>query len=158
MSTRNLDKYEYLTGEDLNYKPSAVDQAKFGYYPLIKFFNKGLAEEEKGEGLLKRLKNIEDKNKEQLKTIKNKAENIEKVVDFAEEPVSPEAIALINEIRSIQKDVDYRKLKITGCNNVTYDFSDYKTFKELFRDIYYRNISIIRQKEDKMNLMQCSKF
>ena len=32
----------------------------------------GLKEEDKKEGLLKRLKNIEDKNKEQLKAIKTK--------------------------------------------------------------------------------------
>ena len=38
--------------------------------------------------------------------------------------------------------MDYRKLKIRNGNNITYDFSDYKTFKELFRDLYYRNITI----------------
>ena len=38
--------------------------------------------------------------------------------------------------------MDYRKLKIRDGNNITYDFSDYKTFKELFRDLYYRNMSI----------------
>ena len=27
---------------------------------------------------------------------------------------------------------------ITGGNNVTYDFSDYKTFKELFEDLYFK--------------------
>ena len=63
MSFGNFDKYEYLTGEDLNYKPSPVRQAKFHYSPLNKFFNKGLEEEDKKERLLKRLKNIEDKNK-----------------------------------------------------------------------------------------------
>ena len=42
----NLDKYEYLTGKDLNYKPSTVDQAKLDYSPLSNFFNKGLEEEE----------------------------------------------------------------------------------------------------------------
>ena len=67
MSSGNLDKYEYLTGEDLNYKASTVDQAKFDNSPLSKFFNKRLKEEDKKEGLLKRLKNIEDKNEEQLK-------------------------------------------------------------------------------------------
>ena len=41
-----------------------------------------------------------------------------------------------------KKDVDYRKLKIRGGNRVDYDFSDYKTFKELFRDLYYKNITI----------------
>ena len=33
----NVDKYEYLTGEDLNYKPSTAEQAKFDYSPLSKF-------------------------------------------------------------------------------------------------------------------------
>ena len=62
LSSNNLDKYEYLTGEDLNYKPSTVEQAKFGYSPLSKFLNKILKEEDKKEGLTKRLKNNEGKN------------------------------------------------------------------------------------------------
>ena len=66
-SSNNLDKYEYLTGEDLGLKPSTVEQAKFEYSPLGKLFNKGLSEEDKKEGLFKRLKNIEDKNEELLK-------------------------------------------------------------------------------------------
>ena len=51
LSSRVLDKYEYLTGEDLDYKPNTVEQAKFDYSPLSKFFNKGLREEDKKEGL-----------------------------------------------------------------------------------------------------------
>ena len=66
LSSGNLDKYKYLSGEDLDCKLSIVEKAKFEYSPLGKFFNKGLNEEDKKEGLLKRLKNIEDKNKEQL--------------------------------------------------------------------------------------------
>ena len=65
-SSNNLDKYEYLTGEDLNLKPSTVEQAKFVYYPLGKIFNKGLSKEDKKEGLLKKLENIKDKNEELL--------------------------------------------------------------------------------------------
>ena len=30
----NLDKCEYLTGEDLTYKPSTVEQAKFDFFFL----------------------------------------------------------------------------------------------------------------------------
>ena len=48
----------------------------------------------------------------------------------------------MEEIRTIQTDVDYKNLQITGGNKVTYDFSDYKTFKELFRDLYYRKMTI----------------
>ena len=70
LSSNNFDKYEYLTDEDLGLKPSTVEQAKFECSPLSKFLNKGLKEEEKEEGPLKILKNIEDKNKKQSKAIK----------------------------------------------------------------------------------------
>ena len=46
-SSNNLDKYEYLTGEDLDLKPSTIEQARFEYSPLGKIFNKGLKEEDK---------------------------------------------------------------------------------------------------------------
>ena len=47
LSSNYLDKYEYLTGEDLGLKPSTVEQAKFEYSLLGKIFNKGLEEEDK---------------------------------------------------------------------------------------------------------------
>ena len=47
LSSNNLNKYEYLTGEDLNLKQSTVEQARFKYSPLVKLFNKGLKEEDK---------------------------------------------------------------------------------------------------------------
>ena len=56
LSSNNLDKYEYLIGEDLGYKPSVVEQARFDYSPLEKVFTKGLDKENKEEGLFKRLK------------------------------------------------------------------------------------------------------
>ena len=61
LSSNNLDKYEYLTGEDLDLKPSTIEQAKFEYSPLGKIFNRGLDEDDKKERLFKRLKNIEGK-------------------------------------------------------------------------------------------------
>ena len=113
LSSNNLDKYEYLTGEDLGLKPSTIEQAKFDYSQSVKIFNKGLEkEEDKKEGFLKRLKNIEDKNEERLKAIKSKAsENIKEVTNFVKEPLSLEAKQLIEEIKAIQKDVDYKKTK-----------------------------------------------
>ena len=71
LSSNNLDRYEYLTGEDLGLKPSTGEQAKFEYFPLTKVFIKGLSEDDKKEGLFKRLKNIEDANEEQLKLLSN---------------------------------------------------------------------------------------
>ena len=71
LSSNNLDKYEYLIGEDLGLKSSTVEQAKFKYSPLGKIFNKRLSEDDKKEGLFKRLTNVEDKNEEQLKLLSN---------------------------------------------------------------------------------------
>ena len=141
-----------MTGEDLGLKPSTIEQAKFEYSPLGKIFNKGLRKDDKKEGILKRLKNIEGKN-EKLLEVKNKAnENIKEVTDFVNQPLSFEAKELIEEIKNIQKDVDYRKLKIIGGNIVDYDFSDYKTFKELFREFYYKKTSIdyVERKQDEI--------
>ena len=59
LSTNNLDKYEYLTGEDLDLKPSTVEKTKSKYSAFGKVFNKGLTEEDKKQGLLKGLKDIE---------------------------------------------------------------------------------------------------
>ena len=70
-SSDDLPKYEFLTKKDLGYKPDAFEQAKFEYSPLRKVFTDGLDKSEKNEGLLKRLKNIEDKSNNQLLAIKN---------------------------------------------------------------------------------------
>ena len=73
LSSNNLDKYEYLTGEDLHLKPSSIEQAKFEHSSLGKI-NKGLSRDDKKDGLFKRLENIKDKNKEQLQAVKDQGE------------------------------------------------------------------------------------
>ena len=61
LSSVDLGTYEYLTGKDLQYKPDPLQKAKFEYFPLGQVFNKELEKDEKQEGLLKRIKNLEDK-------------------------------------------------------------------------------------------------
>ena len=153
LSSNNLDKYELLTGEDLDLRPNTVEQAKFEYSPYGRIFNKGLSEEDKKEGLFKRLKNIEDKSEKLLEVKNNTIGNIKEVTDFVDQPLSFEAKELIEEIKAIQKDVDYRKLKIKGGNNVDYDFSDFKTFKKLFRDLYLKETTIdnVEKKQDEFS-------
>ena len=76
-------------------------------------------------------------------------ENIKEVTDFVDEPLSLEAKKLIEELRVIQKDVDYRKLKLRGGSNADHDFSDYKTFKELFKGLNYKKITIDEAEREK---------
>ena len=70
-SIGDLPKYKCLTKKDLKYKPDVFEQAKFEYSPLGKVFTDGLDKSDRNEGLLKRLKNIEDRNNYQLLAIKN---------------------------------------------------------------------------------------
>ena len=65
-----------MTGEDLGYRPSVLEQTKFDYSPLGKVFNKGLDKDDQKEGLFKRLKNIENAQKDLINgNNKNKADS-----------------------------------------------------------------------------------
>ena len=67
---------------------------------------------------------------------------MKEITNFFEEPLSPGVRALLEEIRIIQKDVDYRKLKNIGENNVVYDFSDFKIFNDLFKGLHFKKMLI----------------
>ena len=41
-----------------------------------------------------------------------------------------------------QKIIDYKKLYFRRDKNLEFDFRDYKSFKKIFRDIYYNKFSI----------------
>ena len=91
LSSAELVKYEYLTGEDLGYKPDVVQKAKFEYYPLGRVFNKGLEKDEKQVGLLKRLKIIEDKTDRQLEENKDNPLGVKSIGYTVKEELSQEA-------------------------------------------------------------------
>ena len=61
-SSNDLNKYEFLKRIDLNYKPNALDKARFEFSPLSKTFNTGLDKNAQGyqEGIIKLLKDIRD--------------------------------------------------------------------------------------------------
>ena len=66
-----------LTGEDLGYRPSVLEQTKFDYSLLGKVFNKRLDDkDDKKEGLFERLENIEE-NQKVNNSDKNKKTNDE---------------------------------------------------------------------------------
>ena len=54
-------------------KPSTIEQTKFEYSPLGKIFNKGLDKDDQKEGLFKRLKNIENAQKNLIRDDDNES-------------------------------------------------------------------------------------
>ena len=135
LSSGELDKYKYLTDQDLGYKPDAVQKAKFEYFPLGQAFNKGLKTDEKEEGLLRRLKNIEDKINDQLKVIKNKDSllGIKGINYTIKQELSDEAKNIIKKFSSQEKIINYRKFYLKGGNNSEYYFSNYNSLLEFLR-------------------------
>ena len=123
-------KYELLTGEDLDIKPSTIEQAKFEYSPLGKISNKGLSEDDEKEGLFKRLENIKDKNEELINTInttnkatKNKI-NIQSKNLIYNSKHSFVKYKDIDEFKELSLDSFYKKLnkfndEITSLKNVS---------------------------------------
>ena len=90
---------------------------------------------------MKKVKNIGDKNEELLKAIKGKTE-IKSKIELFDEDLTPEAIVLIKEIKSIEENVDYNKLSFTGGNKKVYGLDSFKTFEKLIKDIRDKNMTI----------------
>ena len=153
LSSNNLDKYEYLTGEDLGLKPSTVEQTKFEYSPLGKIFNKGLSEDDKKEGLFKRLENIKDKNEEQLQAIKDQGEkqlkelkNIDKnktlkAIDEISKK-NDEANKLLSEFIKIDETLDNAELVCTKTDETKYDFNRFSLPLKFIEKIHNYEITL----------------
>ena len=138
-----MGTYEYLTGEDLGLKPSTIEQTKFEYFPLGKIFNKGFDEDDKKEGLFRRLKNFENaqrnkvnsKIKKIMKIMKmrikkqqqnnNKESTLLNGFDYLKS-LSQEARDLMDEIEDVNDDIDDSKLLFIGSNKEKFNFITFK--------------------------------
>ena len=169
LSSNNLDKYEYLTGEDLGLKPSKIEQAKFEYSPLGKIFNNGLHKNYQ-KGLFKRLKNIEngqknftrcndnesiyytpksqldsEHDKDEDKKNNNNNYNIDTkpqhVSDYLKS-LSQEAEDLMNEIKDAGKDINIKSLLFIGSNQKKFNFNIFRMTLNFLSDISNGKISL----------------
>ena len=121
LSSGKLDKYEYLTGEEIlpSNQQQIIQQAKFTYSPLGKAFEK-------------QTKTIEDQGKKQvvvLESLKVPDKKLTSIKDFIPtENLNPEIINEIKRIEEIEKNVDRNKMVYKGTNK-TYDFRNFKTIR-----------------------------
>ena len=160
LSCNNLDKYEYLTGEDLGLKPNTVEQAKFEYFRLGKIFNKGLSKDDKKEGLFKKLENIKDKNEEQLQAIEDQSKkqlDAIKNMNIGSKPLktigffvklSDEAKKLMVNIKQLDDLLDTTQLVCTKTDGKTkFNFNKF-TFPSKFSLKIYRHDFTLHEAED----------
>ena len=131
LSSSELDKYEYLTGNDLQYKPDPLQKVKFEYSPLGQVFNKELRTDEKSEGLLKRLKNIEDKTDNLNINVTNSGTELKKI-DFYN-PQSDRSRKIAQEINKIIDEI--KKIKNAPRDENTKRYPSKFTFTRANRDV-----------------------
>ena len=92
---------------------------------------------------MKRLKDIEDKSGEQLKMTENKKDNqlgIKSVTHILDEELSQEVKNVLVRFSYQEKIIEYTKLDFRRNNGLEFYFDDYRSLKELFKAIYYRNL------------------
>ena len=133
LSSGKINKYEYLTGEDIlpSNQHQIIEQARFTYSPLGKAFEK-------------QIKTIEDQGQKQVEALNTLKSNNQLTI----EDVIPknalnndEAKKELDKIKEIEKNIDREKL-IYKTNEYTYSFKNFQTMKTFGRDIYEGKITI----------------
>ena len=121
LSSGKLDKYEYLTGEEIlpSNQQEIIQQAKFNYSPL-------------GKAIEKQRKTIEYQGGKQvvaLESLKDSDKKLTSIKDFIPtENLNPEIINEIKRIEEIEKKVDGNRMVYKGTNK-TYDFRNFKKIR-----------------------------
>ena len=145
LSSGKLDKYEYLTGEEIlpSNQQQIILQAKFNYSPL-------------GKAIEKQIKTIQDQGEKQvvaLESLKVPDKKLTSIKDFIpKENLNPEIINEIKRIEEIEKKVDRNKMVYKGSNK-TYDFRNFKTIRTFGNEIRNNVISLDTANIEQANLL-----
>ena len=145
LSSGKLDKYEYLTGEEIlpSNQQQLIQQAKFNYSPL-------------GKAIEKQRKTTEDQGEKQvvaLESLKDSDKKLPPIKDFIPmENLNPEIINEIKKIEEIEKKVERNKMVYKGTNK-TYDFRNFKTIRTFGNEIRNNVISLDTANMEQANLL-----
>ena len=141
LSSGKLDKYEYLTGEEIlqSNQQQIIQQTKFNYSPLGKAIEKHLT--------------IKDQGEKQVVALKTSYKKLPSIKDFVPtEKFNPEIIAEIKRIEEIEKNVDRDKMVYEGTSR-NYGFRGFKTIRTYGNDIRNNVTSLKAANLEKVNLM-----
>ena len=145
LSSGKIDKYEYLTGEEIlpSNPRQIIEEAKFTYSPLGKAFEK-------------QTKTIEDQGKKQivtLESLKDSDKKLPPIKDFETiEILNPEIINEIKRTEEIEKQIDRNKMVYKGTNK-TYDLRNFKTIGAFGNKIRNNVISLDTTNIEQVNLL-----
>ena len=144
LSSGKIDKYEYLTGEEIlpSNQQQIIEQAKFTYSPLEKAFQK-------------QTKTIEDQGKKQvdaLESLKSSDKQFPSIRDFiSKERLNSEIVNEIERIEEEERKVDRSKM-VYKASNETYDYRKFKTIRVFGNEIKNNiiDMSMANDEEDQL--------
>ena len=154
LSLGKIDKYEYLTGEEIlpSNKQQIIEQAKFSYSPLGKAFEK-------------QIKTIEDQGEKQIKAIQDNRKQLISGNDYKNRLLISKEIEIfkdihnkrLDKIKDLDNKIDYDNLKYvvekSGAkkDSIEYSFNKIKDPMTLLKDIGDDKISIQEAKDKQEN-------
>ena len=145
LSSGKIDKYEYLTGEEIlpSNQQQIIEQAKFTYSPLGKAFGK-------------QTKTIEDKGEKQIKAIQDNRKQLisdddckDKLLLLKEREIFKDIYnKRLDKIEELNNKIDYDNLKyVVERSGDKYNFNEMKNPIALLNDIKKGKISLEEAKE-----------
>ena len=146
LSSGKLDKYEYLTGEEIlpSNQQQIIQHTKFNYSPLRKALEKQV----------KTIKYQGEKQVDALQSLKDSDKKLTQIKDFIPtENLNPEIINEIKRIEEIEKKIDRNKMVYKGTNK-TYDFRNFKTIRAFGNEIRKNVISLDTANIEQANLLR----
>ena len=153
LSSGKLDKYEYLTGEEIlpSNQKQIIQQAKFTYSPL-------------GKALNKQVKTIKDQGNEQVKAIQdnkqlvsiNKDDYKDKLLLSKEREIIKDiSNKEVNKIEEMNNKIDYDDLdNVILSKDMEYNFSTQKDPISLLKAIKDGEISLEEARDGQKNYLQ----
>ena len=141
LSSGKIDKYEYLTGEEIlpSNQQQIIEQAKFTYSPL-------------GRAFEKQTKTIEDKTKKQVDALADLKPNETKPIESKSGKYGDYFVNRLAKIRESSEPIDSDNLiYYYKGNTASTNFTDFKGPLHIFKSIYngYKTLEDIEYEQEK---------
>ena len=152
LSSGKLDKYEYLTGEEIlpSNQQQIIQQAKFNYSPL-------------GKAIEKQIKTIKDQGKKQVKAIQDNKQIVNKDDDYKDKLLLSREREIfkdiynkrLDKIEELNNKIDYNNLTYVSVNKRTsYSFSELEDPITFLNEIKKGEMSLEEAKTTQGNYLQ----
>ena len=157
LSSKDLEKYEYLAREDLGYKPYVIHKAKFEYSPLGEAFNKVFKNDDKNKKVIKHdndliYNSVHNFNKYSMSSF-NEISSVDSKFDTMSK--FHKDLLKLNEVKSQNNNT--KRKRITVLKNASLPYYELiNMYKKEYEQVFENKDEYWRKKHDYKNLKDFS--